>query len=592
MTSTSDSHQNAATPARDAGTVAEAFQRTAERRSDAIALRTRERTLSWREYAAAVRSMAARLSGLGIGRGSTVAFMAANRPEFNITDAAAMHLGAICFSIYNTSAPEQVAAVLADAGNPVLVTEPALAERARAGAAESRVLLFEELAALPEDLDLDYDAAWRAIRPDDLVCLIYTSGTTGPPKGVELSHANVMAGLRGEQAVIGWRPGDQVVSALPHAHVGDRVMLHYEAMLEGLEVILCPDPRQMLEYVRDFRPTVFGGVPRHYEKLKAALEASFLEGGEPESRARARRALGAGIDRVRAEQRGEPVSEDVLVACREAEDAVFRPMREAIGLDRVRNNNQSGAAPAAIEVLEFFAAIGVGIIELWGMSEVSCAAIVNPPGAARFGTVGKVLPGAELRVADDGELEIRGPSVMRGYRNLPEATREAFTEDAWLRTGDIARIDADGHVTIVDRKKELIINAAGKNMSPANIERCLKEASALVGQAYAHGDRRPYNVALIVLDPEVARVWTGDVDEEIGAAVERANRRLSRVEQIKRWARLDEEWLPGGDELTPTAKLKRRPIAEKYAAVLESLYREPVQDGPPSGTASLRAATA
>jgi long-subunit acyl-CoA synthetase (AMP-forming) len=558
--------------ARDAATVAEAFQLTAARHADAVAMRTRERRITWREYGEEVRRTAGRLSGLGVTHGSTVAFMAANRPQFNIADAAALHLGATCFSIYNTSAPAQVAHVLEDSGHPIVITEPGLVDRVHAGATRSRVLLFEELAALPEDPGLDFEAAWRRIAADDIVCLIYTSGTTGPPKGVELTHANVMAGLRGEQAVLGWRPGDQVVSSLPHAHVGDRVMLHYQTMLEGMDVILCPDPRQMLDYVREFRPTVFGAVPRHYEKLKASLEARFLEGVEPDQRERTRCALATGVERVRAQQRGERVPDEVTAACQAADDELFRPMREAIGLDRVRNNNQSGAAPAPIEVLEFFAAIGIEIIELWGMSEVSCAAVVNPPGAARFGTVGKALPGAELQLADDGELLIRGPSVMRGYRNLPEATREAFTQDGWLRTGDIAAIDADGYVSIVDRKKELIINAAGKNMSPANIERHVKEASPLIGQAYAHGDRRPYNVALIVLDPEVARVWSGDVDAEIAAAVERANGKLSRVEQIKRWARLDEEWLPGGDELTPTAKLKRKPIAEKYATVIAALY--------------------
>jgi long-subunit acyl-CoA synthetase (AMP-forming) len=239
----------------------------------------------------------------------------------------------------------------------------------------------------------------------------------------------------------------------------------------------------------------------------------------------------------------------------------------------------SGAAPAAMEVLQYFHDLGLPLNEGWGMSELSCFATVNPPGDIRMGTVGKALPGVDLGLLDDGELLVRGPLVMKGYRNDPERTAEALDADGWLHTGDIATIDGDGYVRIVDRKKELIINAAGKNMSPANIELRLRAASPLIAHAVCVGDRRPYNVALIVLDREVLAKTSGGsslsqdaLHSVIAAAVETANGGLSRVEQVKRFAILDAEWLPGGDELTPTMKLKRKPIAAKYAAEIERLY--------------------
>ncbi len=235
----------------------------------------------------------------------------------------------------------------------------------------------------------------------------------------------------------------------------------------------------------------------------------------------------------------------------------------------------SGAAPIPVEVLEYFLALGLPICELWGMSELSCCATINPTDDIRIGTVGVALPGVELRLADDGELLVRGETVMKGYRGMPDKTAETIDADGWLATGDIATIDDDGYVRIVDRKKELIINAAGKNMSPANIEQAIKSGSPLIGQAVCIGDARPYNVALIVLDPDVAAGRSADDPEvvaEVAAGVERANAKLSRVEQIKRYTLLSDDWLPGGDELTPTSKLKRKPIGAKYAAEIEALY--------------------
>jgi len=295
---------------------------------------------------------------------------------------------------------------------------------------------------------------------------------------------------------------------------------------------------------------------------------------------------------VRAEQaaingEGPGPGEALLAEYARADELVLSKIRAQIGLDQVAWS-VSGAAPTSIDVLEFFGAIGLPICELWGMSELSCCATINPPNRIKIGTVGPALPGVELAIAEDGELLTRGPLVMRGYRNEPAKTAETIDADGWLHTGDVATIDDEGYVRIVDRKKELIINAAGKNMSPANIESQLKSASPLIGQAIAIGDRRPYNVALIVLDPDACAAYAAKAgrsdasaatlcrDEGIvaavTAAVETANGGLSRVEQIKTFRILPVDWMPGGDELTPTMKLKRKPIAEKYAAEIDALY--------------------
>jgi long-chain acyl-CoA synthetase len=330
-----------------------------------------------------------------------------------------------------------------------------------------------------------------------------------------------------------------------------------------------------------------GAVPRIWEKLKAALEAGFAAEPDQQRRVALARALALALEVVRCEQAGEAVPPERRRARERADAEVFAGVRERLGLDRVEYLI-SGAAPIAAEVLEFFAALGLPICEVWGMSEASLIATINPRDKIRIGTVGTALPGIELSLAADGELLVRGPTIMRGYRGDPRRTAEAIDAEGWLHSGDIAEIDADGYVTIVDRKKELIINAGGKNMSPSNIENRLKAACPLIGSAVAIGDRRPYNTALIVLDPMAAAAFAAAhglpassssalaehpaVRAEVLAGVERANASLSRVEQIKRHKVLSEEWQPGGDELTPTMKLRRRPIAEKYAAEIDEMY--------------------
>ncbi len=569
----------------------EAFQLTAEEWADAPALRLKDTDYeaSWAEYAEKVRLRAAGLAKLGVKRGDTVGFMLVNRPALHLTDAAAMHLGATCFSVYNTSSPEQVEHLVRDAGNRVIVTEQEFLEtvltaRERVeslehvvvvdGEAPAGTIAIAELEAMG-DPDFDFEAAWRAVEPGDVLCLIYTSGTTGPPKGVQLTHSNLIEVWRGCHAVGETKPGGRSISYLPSAHIADRWGLLYGQMIYGSCVHCCPNPRELVAYSIEVKPTIWGGVPRIWEKLKAALETGMAAEQDAEKRAAVERAMEVGGRWVKARLAGE-VPEELQAEWETADEAVFAKLRALLGLDETEWF-VVGAAPTPPEVLEFFLAIGIEICETWGMSETSAITTINPPGKVRLGTVGPPLPGTEVKLAADGEVLIRGPQVMSGYRNMPERTAEALSEDGWLASGDIGELDEAGYLRIVDRKKELIINAAGKNMSPANIEAKLKAATPLIAHAVAIGDNRPYNVALLALDPETLAARglaaaDAAVAEEIAAAVEAANARLSRVEQIKRYHLLDNEWLPGGEELTPTLKLKRRPIERRYEAEIEALY--------------------
>jgi len=546
----------------------EAFQATASERRDEVALRTHGDAVrvTWGEYADRVRRIAAGLHALGLRRGDTLALMLINRPEFHLLDAAAMHLGAVPFSIYNTSAPDQIEFVLEDSGARIAVVEDDFAERLDAEQVFT-VSRLADLEARGDGTDLDFEAGWRAIDPDDVLTLIYTSGTTGDPKAVQITHRNMLSAATSYDTLIGFPRGGDVVSYLPMAHIAERNCSHYFAMRFGFRVTCVPDARQVVAALPEVRPAWFFAVPRIFEKLRAAILADADE--------RLREVIDLGLARVRGEDGREP------------DDAVLRELREKLGLDRLQALNV-GAAPTPPEVIEFFHAIGLPLGELWGMSETTGLGTCNPTDRVKIGTVGPASPGVEIRLAADGEVEVLGDCVTPGYRNRPQLTAEAFTEDGWLRTGDIGRFDDDGYLSIVDRKKELIINAAGKNMSPAHIESRLKAASPLIGSAVAVGDRRPYNVALIVLDPDGAAAFARQAElgedsvaelatdprviDSIGEAVERANRHLASVEQIKRFRVLATEWQPRGEELTPTMKLKRKPIAERYAAEIDELY--------------------
>jgi long-subunit acyl-CoA synthetase (AMP-forming) len=569
-------------PALQAATVAEAFQATAQAYPDRRALRTKgdEFSLTWREYADKVTAIAAGLAGLGLERGDTMGIMLTNRPEFHWFDSAALHLGATPFSLYNTYTPEQIQYQVNDAGARIFVTEEAFADRAAAlSGVEHLIVVDDEDGGGVEQHapdGFDFEAAWRAVTPDDLLTLIYTSGTTGPPKGVQLTHANLVAGINGFDQVISFPDDGRVVSWLPMAHIAERACSHYLPMFVGFTTTCCPDPRQVVFYLPEVQPSWFFAVPRIWEKLKAAIEAGIEAEQDTAKKQATQWALDVGLKKVRAEQAGEPIDEQLAGEHAKADELVLSKIRARLGLDAVESVNV-GAAPTPREVIEFFHAIGIPLAELWGMSETTGYGTCNPPERIKIGTVGPPSPGAEIKLADDGEVLIRGPFTMTGYRNQPEKTHEALDDEGWLHTGDIGEFDEDGYLKLVDRKKELIISAGGKNMSPANIEAKVKAASPVIGQAIAIGDGKPYNVALITLDPDVAPPFEQHHGHdallaEVERGVETANEQLARVEQIKKFKLLDDEWQPGGDELTPTMKLKRKPIHQKYSKEIEELY--------------------
>jgi long-subunit acyl-CoA synthetase (AMP-forming) len=585
----------------EAGTLGEAVRRLAARHPERVAVRTVDDAVSFTfaELQRRIDALVRALAGLGVRRGESVALMLSNRPEFFVADLAAANLGAVPFSIYQTLAPDQIAYVVSDAGARVALIEKAYAKpfleaRAKVGGLEHVFMIDADdvpgtkpIATIDgSNPGFDVQAASKAVQPDDLMTLIYTSGTTGPPKGVQLTYRNLFGIIDPMSTLIDLPDGGSVISWLPTAHIAERLLNYYVPMLNGSTITTCPNPREILTYLQSVHPTFFFAVPRIWEKMKAGLEAQL--GSLPEdSRAKVQGAVAAAIDKVQKEQAGDPVPPELAAQVAKADAEIFSGIRGLIGLDKALFLG-TGAAPTPRDVLEFFHAIGLGIAEGWGMSETCGIGTINPPEKVKLGTVGRAIPSIELKLAPDGELLIRGCNVMQGYRNLPDKTAEAILDAGWLATGDVAQIDDEGYVRIVDRKKEIIINAAGKNMSPSNIESTLKGGTPLIGQVCVIGDARPYNTALVVLDADFAAAWAKQhglegksyaelvrepkVREAVQAGVDAANERLARVEQVKKFTIVPADWLPGGDELTPTMKLKRRPIAQKYAAAIDAMY--------------------
>ena len=585
----------------DAATLAEALRRTAASHPDMVAVRTPDDgvTLTWSELLARVDALAGGLAQLGVQRGECVAIMLSNRPEFHIADLATVTLGATPFSIYVTYPANEIEFLIADSAARVAIVEQAflpvvLEARQNLPGLEHVIVVDgeapEDVLALDDvegsDPGFDGAAACARVSRDDVATLIYTSGTTGHPKGVQLTHHAVMFTAKGVREVIEFPVGARVISWLPAAHIAERMAHHYIPVIYAGNVTCAPNPREVLSYLPGVRPNWFFAVPRIWEKLKAGLET--MQAAQPEEQRKpVQAALAAATERVRLRQQGKPVPPELEARVAKADEELFSKLRAMLGLDQLVAVNV-GAAPTPVEVVEFFHAIGIELAELWGMSETCGTGTCNRPGQVKIGSVGPPSPGVELKLAADGEVLCRGEFLMSSYRNQPEKTAEALDADGWLHTGDIGTIDEDGFLTIVDRKKEIIINAAGKNMSPANIEAAIKTSSPLIGQACCIGDGRSYNTALIVLDADFAPVWAqqnglGEHSLEdlageatmvaaVQAGIDAANARLARVEQIKKFTIVRGDWLPGGDELTPTIKLKRKPIAAKYADAIEQMY--------------------
>ncbi|HSH21013.1 MAG TPA: AMP-binding protein, partial [Candidatus Caenarcaniphilales bacterium] len=440
-------------------TICGAFQVTAEDYADNVALRTKgdEFSITWKEYAEKVRVTAGGLAGLGLERGQTMALMLTNRPEFHWVDAAAMHLGATPFSVYNTYSAEQIEYLVGDAGTRIFVTEQAflpIIEQVRErcstlehvvvvdGDGSGGTLTLADLEAkAPEGFD--FEATWRAVEPDDVLTLIYTSGTTGPPKGVQVTHRNMIMCGKSLDGIIEFPEGAKVISYLPMAHIAERNCTQYLPMMFGGTTTDCPDARRIAEYLVEVRPTWWFSVPRVFEKLKSGLQASFAAEQDENKKAAIEWAIGVGMKKVDLEQAGEELPDDLRGEWQKADELVLSKIRAKLGLDEIIAMNV-GAAPTPPDTIRFFHALGLPLAELWGMSETTGMGTCNRPEHIKIGTVGPASPGIELKLAEDGELLVRSDAVMKGYRNAPDKTKEALDDDGWLHTGDIAEIDDEG----------------------------------------------------------------------------------------------------------------------------------------------------
>jgi long-chain acyl-CoA synthetase len=582
-------------------TVQQAVRATMARVPDRVAVQVVGSDESWtydrvRQRADAI---AGGLASLGVGHGSTVAMLMGARPEFPIVDLAAQSLGATAFSIYLTSSPEQVAYLLSDAGAEVAIVDPAYG--ASFFAARDQVASLKTVVALEpvdgvdltladlERIDPGFDPSDHIaqIKPDDVVTLIYTSGTTGPAKGVELTNTNILAAVDAWDDHLGLPDEFRIISWLPSAHVAERVAHLYLPTTLGGTAYSLANTKEIAAAMLEARPTFFFSPPRMWEKMKAGIQAK-VSSLPDEQRAGAEKAIDAALQRHQLLQDGQPVPEALEEAYAAGEAALFSGLRAGLGLDQCRNA-VSGSAPIAGSVLDFFCAIGLPFSEGWGMSETCGNGSLTPIAKPRVGTVGRFMKGNEIAIADDGEILMRGASVMKGYRNKPEMTAETIDVDGWLHSGDLGEIDEVGYLKIVGRKKDIIINSGGKNMSPHIIESTVKNTSPLIGQCLVIGDARVFNTMLIVLDPEYAAAWAAErgitfddlaelaTDQrlvaEVQSTIDRANANLSRVEQIKHFHVVPGEWLPDSDVMTPTMKLKRKEIERKYADEIERMYQ-------------------
>jgi long-chain acyl-CoA synthetase len=597
------SRSSPVSPVPSVRTVPVALLDTVRRQPEAPALRWREgegfASWTWREYAERAARVATGLRELGVKRGGRIILLMRNRPEFHLVDVGALLAGATPVSLYNSSSSEQIAYLAGHCEAVVAVVEdgpflsrllearaslPGLRHVVRVGGTGPAPSGVRELSELLSAAPIDLDEAAAAVQPEDLATLIYTSGTTGQPKGVKLTHHNIAAELEALFQFLGRDgAGKRVVSFLPMAHIAERIVTHYLHTAWGSEATCCPDATQLSAYLVGVRPTFLFGPPRIWEKLHSGIRA--VVAADPTKAERFEKALGVGRQVSEAKARGEPLPDGLRRTWEAVDAAAFAPLRQKLGLDAVEYAI-SGAAPIPPEIIQFFRDIGLPMSELFGMSEGTGAATWEPH-RVKVGTVGRALPGVEMRRLDDGEIVLRGGIVFPGYLNDPERTAEALDAEGWLHTGDIGEIDAEGYLKIVDRKKELLITAGGKNVSPANLEAMLKTLP-LVGQAVAIGEGRPYLVALLQLNPEVAPAWARArglevtepralateplVLQELARGVAELNRRISGAEQLKRIAVVGDEWLPDSEVLTPTMKLKRRGVGARYAGLIEQLY--------------------
>ena len=583
-------------------TVPKMFLQTVAEHGERVALRWKDEADAWHEMtfdemAGQVARVATGLSNLGLGRGDRLVMMIRNQPEFHVIDTAALFIGATPVSIYNSSASDQIEYLCNDAEAKISIVEDIgfyqSFEKARPsiGSLEKVGIINDSdsgadftYADLLASDPIDLQVAAQTAQPDDLATLIYTSGTTGPSKGVMIDHANVCWTVECLKRAFNLEDlaGKRIVSYLPMAHIAERMTSHYQTLFVGYEVTCCPDPREFAAYATEVHPNIMFGVPRIWEKLYGGIQAALAADPEKE-KAVADGVAAAGPIREKMTW-GTATPEEIETY--EFLDAVaFSTIRGLVGLDQLEAAI-TGAAPIPAEMLSWFRTIGVPLSEIYGLSE-TCGPMTWEPYKVKAGTVGIACPGIEVKLDEDGEVMCRGGNVFRGYLNQPEKTAEVLDDEGWFRSGDIGEIDDEGYLKIVDRKKELIITAGGKNLSPSNLEAALKMIP-LVGQAIAIGDQRPFVSALVVLDPDVAPSWAAAngveyesldalaEDEKVVATIEGGLADVmagfNHAEQVKKVKVLGEEWMPDTDLLTPTSKLKRRGIHTRYADEIEALY--------------------
>ena len=591
-------------------TIIDMFNRNAERYGDQPAIHWKSNgewgDLTWSQYRSVVHEASAGLQTLGVNPGEFVAIMSSNRPEHVIADLGAVHAGATPVTIYSTLTASQIHYIADNCQATVAILEdlefmkrweeirsqlPNLRYVVLMSGAENYetldwVLSWEDLIARGrERLSTDSEAVTRIVSATDpgaLATLIYTSGTTGTPKGVMITHRNVMWTAESLRRATNLDLGPRMVSYLPLAHIAERVATHYLGIYLAGQVWYCSNMAAILEYVIEARPTLFVGVPRVWEKFHSRLQSRFAE-QTGIKKFLLDRALSLNAKRVEAEQAGRRGGGFLTSML---DKIVLHKIRDQLGMDQV-SFAVTAAAPISPDLITFFHTLGVPLLEIYGMSENTGPATTNVPGANRIGSVGKPLPGVEVKLLDDGEVVMRGGIVTPGYYKLPGATAEAFSDDGWLSTGDLGRIDEDGYVHIVGRKKEIIITAGGKNIAPAKLETLLGN-HPLISKACMIGDGRKFLSMIIALDAEEAPLWAEShgltytdlasfsaapaVLEEVEAAVSSANEQVSPVEQVKRYLVVPDEWTPESGEITPSLKLKRRVVLERYSDDIEKIY--------------------
>jgi long-chain acyl-CoA synthetase len=592
-------------------TLVEIFLNRVAKTPDLVAMKYktngRWNPITFREYGQQAREVANGLISLGIEKGDCVALLSTNRPEWHISDVGIMLTGAFTVPVYPTNSPPQVAYVVGhseskvafvenrDQLEKVLKTKDELPKLATIvvftgkGAGESAgVLSFEELRRLGREQAKSYPTVLEnrmsSIRPQDLATVVYTSGTTGPPKGVMLSHGNFAWTLESVMKVLPFRDGtDRLLSYLPLSHIFERLASEWEGIYNGIEVWFAESLQKLKENLEECRPTIFIGVPRVYEKFHMGLNAVIAN--HPKKNL-IERAIATGLEKVELEQAGKSVPLGLKLRYALLNRLVLSKLRHGLGMDQVRFAI-TGAAAIEPEIIRFVKALGIDLLEGYGQTEDNAPTSVNPPGKARIGTVGPPLPGLEVKFDKDGEILVRGPNVFQGYFKNESATKEALTEDGFLRTGDVGELDRAGYLKITDRKKDLIKTAGGKYIAPQEIENHLK-FDPLISQAVVIGEGRPYPVALLTLDPEVAPNWAKEqgiefdditdlsanekVLKAVQAVVDRLNEGVSQPEQIKKWTLLPRDFTQEADEMTPTLKVRRKIVTEKYRDAIDRLY--------------------